>query len=435
MNEDQRARLLRRLLGAVAACALAGPAAAQLGSLGGRLGGALGSLGDAPGRLTSGLQHALDPEKLRSLRLDRLDAQVRAHSQELDRDNHGDLVVRSEVLAISPSDAALATARSAGFSLKSREDDGVGLVILTTPPGVSARDAVKRLRRLDPDGAYDFNHIYEQSGPTGSAHGKAAPSFAADPAPTVRLGLIDSGVDAGAPVFAHARLEQRSFVGTALRPATHGTAVASLLIGQAPPFAGSVPGGELYAADVYGAAPTGGAADAIVRALNWLVSRRVAVVNISLVGPPNAALAAAVKAAQAKDVAVVAAVGNDGPAAPPAFPASYPGVVAVTAVDAHGRVLLEAGHAEHLDFAAPGADMAAATLAGGYVAVRGTSFAAPLVAGRLAALLIRDRSLPEAEEELAREGRKGRGYGRALVAEGLRTPPVKVRAAAQLKID
>ena len=114
MNENQRARLLRRLLAAMAVCAMAGPAGAQLGGLGGRLGGALGSLGQAPGRLTSGLQHALDPENLLSLRLDRLDAQVRAHPQELDRDYHGDPVVRSEVLAIALSDAALARARSAG---------------------------------------------------------------------------------------------------------------------------------------------------------------------------------------------------------------------------------------------------------------------------------------------------------------------------------
>ena len=80
---------------------------------------------------------------------------------------------------------------------------------------------------------------------------------------------------------------------------------------------------------------------------------------------------------------VVAAVGNDGPAAPPAYPASYPSVVAVTGVDGRGRLLPEAGRARHVDFAAPGADMNAARSDGGKGRVRGTSFAAPLVAGRL----------------------------------------------------
>ena len=84
---------------------------------------------------------------------------------------------------------------------------------------------------------------------------------------------------------------------------------------------------------------------------------------------------------------VVAAVGNDGPAAPPSYPASYPGVVAVTAVDGRARPLIEAGRALHLDYAAPGADIRAANRKGKAKSVRGTSFATPLVAARLAAAL------------------------------------------------
>ena len=48
---------------------------------------------------------------------------------------------------------------------------------------------------------------------------------------------------------------------------------------------------ELYAADVYCNAPTGGAVDALVAAFAWLAEQRVAVINVSLVGPDNAALA------------------------------------------------------------------------------------------------------------------------------------------------
>jgi subtilisin family serine protease len=104
-------------------------------------------------------------------------------------------------------------------------------------------------------------------------------------------------------------------------------------------------------------------------------------------------------------------------------------VVAVTGVDARGRVLIEAGRAAHLDFAAPGADMAAASMGGGYVAVRGTSFAAPLVAGELAGLAARSPSAAAtAVDRLAAEASKGRGYGRGLVAVDLRTPPAVVHA-------
>jgi subtilisin family serine protease len=77
-------------------------------------------------------------------------------------------------------------------------------------------------------------------------------------------------------------------------------------------------------------------------------------------------------------------VGNDGPAAPPLYPASYPHVVGVTAVDSHRRVLIEAAHGSQVMFAARGADMAAADIGGKYSAVRGTSFAAPIVAALLA---------------------------------------------------
>jgi subtilisin family serine protease len=81
---------------------------------------------------------------------------------------------------------------------------------------------------------------------------------------------------------------------------------------------------------------------------------------------------------------VVAAVGNDGPAAPPLYPASYPDVVGVTAVDAHQRALPEACRGKQVKFSAPGADMSAANPAQSYVAVRGTSFASPIVSGLLA---------------------------------------------------
>ena len=70
--------------------------------------------------------------------------------------------------------------------------------------------------------------------------------------------------------------------------------------------------------------------------------------------------ARAIQLVQSRGIEVVAAVGNDGPAAPAQYPASYPGVLAITAVDAGGRALPEAGKPTHLDFAAPGADMAAA---------------------------------------------------------------------------
>jgi subtilisin family serine protease len=158
-----------------------------------------------------------------------------------------------------------------------------------------------------------------------------------------------------------------------------------------------------------------------VPALGWLASHHVQVINISLVGPKNAVVARAIDAVQRRGIRVVAAVGNDGPAAPPQYPASYPGVVAVTAVDARGHALPEAGKAAHLDFAAPGADMAAALPGRGFASVRGTSFAAPLVTARLLATGSPDR--------LAAEARRGSGrIGRGIVCFECRIDPKMVGA-------
>lgn len=330
-----------------------------------------------------GLADRLTPQALAAARLDRLAALVRAHPRALELDDQGQPVVRGEVLAISPTPEALAKITAAGFAVarQARSDElGLSLVTLTPPKGLSARAAVKRLRGLDPDGDYDFNHVYADAGL--DARG-AAP--AAEPAAVQggggggRAGLLDGGVAADQPVFTRVRLEQRGFADGGARPSAHGTATASLIA------AAGVD--QILVADVYGKGPAGGSASAIVGALTWMAQARVPVVNISLVGPPNGALGAAVKALLARGCLIVAAVGNDGPAAPALYPASYPGVIAVTGVDRRRRLLPEAGHAAHVDFAAYGAEVRVATPGGRPASVRGTSYAAPVVAGRLARLL------------------------------------------------
>jgi subtilisin family serine protease len=231
--------------------------------------------------------------------------------------------------------------------------------------------------------------------------------------------MIDGGV-ASHPSLAGASIEQNGFAGSP-QPTGHGTAVASLLVGNQGPFRGAATGAQLYVADVYGGNRAAGSASVIVRALGWLASKRPQVINISLVGPPNRLVQRAIQAVQSRGIEVVAAVGNDGPAAPPQFPASYPGVVAVTAVDASGRALPEAGKPTHLDFAAPGADMAAAFPGRGYAKVRGTSFAAPLAAARLL--------LAGSPQRLAAEARPGRGHvGRGIVCGECRIDPRAVGA-------
>ncbi len=288
---------------------------------------------------------------------------LREHRRELEADPQGMPIVRSQILALGMNEAALTAARAQGFDVVRSDaiDDETMLVTLRAPARMSTRRALRRLRQADPQGVYDFDHLHLESGVALTIAEFAQSGASGGP----RVGLIDSGVDASVRVA-----EQRAFATEQPVAGPHGTTIAGLIRSAAP-------GARIYAADIYGGAPTGGASSALARALGWLATENVAVINVSLVGPRNRVVEAVVSRMAARGFVIVAAVGNDGPAAAPLFPASYDGVVGVTGVDARDRVLIEAGRGAQVDFAAIGVQGRA----------RGTSYAAPIVAARLAARL------------------------------------------------
>jgi len=362
---------------------------------------------------------------------------IRRNRAVIQADRNGAAIVRGEILAVSPEQAAIDAATAAGFTvLRTRVLEGLDaqIVVLGVPAGMDTLRALDRLRALAPAARFDFNHVYTSSGVVaaggvgepGDPAGDGGRGGAGQAAAATRIGLIDGGVDSAHPVFAGAAIHQHGCSSGAV-PDAHGTAVASLMIGRSVEFHGSAPGAELYAADVYCGLPTGGAADAVADAFSWLAREHVPVINVSLVGPPNVTLETVIRLIVARGHLIVAAVGNDGPAAPPLYPASYPGVVGVTAVDAHRRVLFEAGRGPQVRFAAPGADMSAAKSVQTFELVRGTSFAAPIVAGLLAARLPAPdpTAAQRAVDELARGavdlGAAGPDpvYGVGLVGVGL----------------
>ncbi len=387
------------------------------------------------------------PDRLSTLRHLEIGRLIRGNPRVVDVDPNGEPVVRSEILALGPTDAAVDHSRSLGFVVDREQSIGamnIRLVVFRAPRGMSTKQALRTLREADPGGSYDYNHIYGGGGATGGgapfrAGGETtdpkahdAPAGPADhPArPRVRIGLLDSGVDVTHPVFRESVVHAWGCDSRTV-PAAHGTAVASLLIGHSEVFHGVHPDAELYAADVYCGRPTGGAVDTLVAAFGWMVEERVPVINISLVGPKNGMLERVIGYLIDGGYVIVAAVGNDGPAAPPLYPASYQHVVGVTAVDAHRQVLIEAARGPQVMFASPGADLAAAGSDHGYEAVRGTSFAAPFVAALLAAGLEKPDSADAAAavERLAKTaidlGPPGRDltYGFGLVGAEYRIDP------------
>lgn len=319
---------------------------------------------------------------LNRLRVDRLDQFVRQNRDHVERDRNGEPAVRGVLIATGISQASLERARTNGFQILERTDiEGLDLsyVKFATRPGKPLKSEQKQLGKLAREAEVSADNIYFASGSTAVPVGStllASGAMAGGRARSGAMGLIDGGV-ARHPAITMP-VEQRGFARGAPVASSHATAIASLIAaGQK----SSSPG--LLAADVYGTDPSGGNATAIARALGWMAQRNVPVVTISLVGPKNGLLGRAVKAAQQKGMLVVAAVGNDGPAAPPRYPAAYKGVIGVTGVDHRERALPEAGTATPVDFAAPGAGIRGASPDGKLVALRGTSFAAPLVSARL----------------------------------------------------
>jgi hypothetical protein len=378
------------LAGTPAHAQLGRPLGGGLGNLGAPLGGLpgasalqgpFGTVGRTAGGLAQDLHGTVD-----TVSRDLVGRPLQ--SRALDRDPQGAPIVKGEILAVSPSAESLAIARRLNFTLL-RQDrlDGLGLtgVTLQGPDGMSETNALAALRVGDPGGSYDYAHVYNPSGDMAS--GTVSGDVVLPKADDIRIGMIDGGVDRHHPALSDGNIVVQTFDGQSPPPASaHGTAIASLLVGQDGKFSGYLPGAKLYVADVFGGAPNGGSAMDIARALNWLVEKGIPVTNISLAGPPNALLAAAVKGFLASGHVLVAAIGNDGPAAPANFPAAYDGVIGVTSVDAGLHLEIDANRNAAL-FAARGVDVRAAALPRGYASLTGTSYAAPLVAARFAQLL------------------------------------------------
>ena len=369
---------------------LAGPGAqAQLlPAPGGGLGQTAGVVPDLLNRVDGTLDEAgldrLNParlaERLAAARAARIGDLLRRHGDSIELDDRRQPARRGVILLTGAKPTSIEALRGAGYIVESEALEGIELPVtrLTVPQGRSLPRALKQVRSMAPEAQASADNLYFPSGVLTMA--TAAKLAGAGSVRGPAVGLIDGGVGRHASLTGE--VEQRGFVRGAPKASSHGTAVASLISGTGI-IRGAAPGAPLLAADVYGDDPAGGSAFAIARALGWMAARDVPVVTVSLIGPDNPLLAGAIRLARDKGVTIVAAVGNDGAAAPPAYPASYPLGVAETGIDGRGRLLPEAGRARHVDFAAPGADMNAARSDGGKGRVRGTSFAAPLVAGRL----------------------------------------------------
>jgi len=283
-----------------------------------------------------------------------------------------------------------------GFTIRERQDLATlnrVLLHVAAPEDRDIAQAALELALDAPGTEVDFNHVYrpgaERSG-DGLTAKPAVPAAAVphSPAPARSVGIVDTAVAVEHEALRGADIVQRDFVEfTNERPTAHGTAVASILVGDDARLRAQFRGGRVYAASVFFRDDKGGdatTAASLTVAGEWLAGEGVRVINMSLAGPPNRVLEAAIAALVERGVIVVAAVGNNGPTGEPLYPAAYANVVGVTAVDAAQRVYRYANRGPHVRFAAPGVDIRVAKSGGGYREMTGTSVAAPHAAAVIA---------------------------------------------------
>ena len=219
------------------------------------------------------------------------------------------------------------------------------------------------------------------------------------------VGVIDSGINEKHPEF------QKNTVAAYLDPqqrrqgkpekrrdyGTHGTAVCSLISGLT---CGRAPGVRLaVAAALSSQKGTAGRVSDVVSAYNWLLglTPEPRVINMSLQGEgPYEELFATLRASRERDITNVAAVGNLDAVSKPAEPGAYPFCVAVGALDgdkpwrgnATGMVVWDGVAYQKPDVLADGVNVRVAHVKGGYAVQTGSSMAAAVHTGTLAAKAI-----------------------------------------------
>jgi len=200
----------------------------------------------------------------------------------------------------------------------------------------------------------------------------------------VTVAVLDTGVEAH-PTFSDGQITHMDLVNDGQPFDGHGTAMASLIAGQDEQAPGVAPATHILdvrVADNQGVSSSFKLAEGITQAAD----AGAQVINISLASYGDATVVRdAVAYAQSKDAVVVGAAGNDQSASQLAFPAAIDSVISVGGVDANLQQAYFSNSGTGLDLTAPAVGIQSAYGADSIVLGDGTSQAAAIASGVLAA--------------------------------------------------
>lgn len=313
-----------------------------------------------------------------------------------------------EVVVVDPPKGFADKVRARGFKIvETVYLDNLGIVIvrLATPKSMKVKDAIRTLNRAFPGITVDANIRFDPSAGLSRSDANARiiagwDKLAPDCGKGLKLGMIDSGVDLTHPAFKGQKITYKAFYKPGRQPAPpdHGTSVAGMLVGRAD-WGGLMPGAELYAANMFEINEKGkkvGSAIGLIKSMDWIASKKVHAVNMSVAGGDNKVVRKALDIAKRQKMLLVASVGNWGRDDKPAYPAAYKEVVAVTALKGKELIYKHANTGKYVDFAAPGVGIWTVLPGGGGKPQSGTSFATPYITV-IAAVLARSGKVKTAD--------------------------------------
>ncbi|MBY6037251.1 S8 family peptidase [Fictibacillus nanhaiensis] len=291
----------------------------------------------------------------------------------------------------------------------------------------SVADAIKKFESLDSveyaEPNATFHASYVPNDPSYKTKQYAPQKVSAEQAwdvtqsaASVKIAVIDTGVDYNHPDLAGKVIKGRDFVADDNDPIDeneHGTHVAGIAAANTNNgigIAGLAPKASILAVRVLDAGGSG-SLDDVAQGIRYAADQGAQVINLSLGGNLGSkTLEDAVNYAWNKGSVVIAAAGNSGVNLP-SYPAYYSNAIAVAATDQNDQRAAFSNWGTWVDIAAPGVAIYSTTPNNQYASFSGTSMASPVVAGVAGLLAAQGKNASQIRTALQSTADKVSGTG------------------------